>query len=452
MQFLYALAAFVIALGILVVVHEYGHFWVARKLGVKVLRFSVGFGKPLWSTTFGDDKTELVVAAVPLGGYVKMLDETEGEVAPEEKHRAFNRQPLLKRTAIVIAGPLFNFLFAVVAYWILFLVGVDGLKPVVGKVSEASYAEKIGFKAGDKLLEIDGKPVRTWGEHRLYLLQKTLARDTITVDIQDKFGNLETREIDLSTIDISNLNPNILGNGIGIYPEIPEILPIIGKVEQGPAMAAGLITGDRILEVSGKPINLWRDLVEVISSHPGKRLNIVFDRDGEIKSEEITPVKIEKDGRIFGRINIRPLIPDIPPESMVRLEYSVAGALWRGIKDTWIMSTVTVHMLYKMLRLEVSSKNISGPITIAQYAGYSAQVGLDQFLMFLALVSISLGVLNLLPVPILDGGHLLYYVIEAIKGSPVSEQVMIWGQQVGILLLAALMSLALYNDISRLFQ
>ncbi len=452
MQFFYSLAAFVVALGVLVVVHEFGHFWVARKLGVKVLKFSIGFGKPLWSMTFGDDRTELVVAAIPLGGYVKMLDEAEGEVAPEEKHRAFNRQPVLKRVAIVVAGPLFNFLFAVIAYWILFVIGVDGLKPVVGKVSEASYAEKIGFKVGDELLEIDGKPVRTWGEHRLYLLQKTLAGDIITIDIQDKSGNIETRKVDLSTIDISNLNPNILGNGIGIYPEIPEILPVIGKVEEGPAKMAGLKKGDRIIEVSGKRIKLWRDLVEAISSHPEKPLNVKFERDGEIISKQITPVKIEQDGRSFGRINVRPQIPDIPPESRVRLEYSVAQALWRGIKDTWIMSAVTVHMLYKMLRLEVSSKNISGPITIAQYAGYSAQVGLDQFLMFLALVSISLGVLNLLPIPVLDGGHLLYYVIEVIKGSPVSEQTMIWGQQVGILLLVALMSLAFYNDISRLFQ
>ncbi len=448
----YMIVAFIVALGILIVVHEFGHYWVARRMGVKVLRFSIGFGRALWTRRVGADQTELVIAALPLGGYVKMLDESEGEVTDAEKHRAFNRQSLPKRIAVVVAGPLFNFLFAVLAYWGLYVVGIDGIKPLIGRVAPGSIAEQSGFRAGDEILQIDRKKVASWDQRRLYLFSRALAGASVRVQVRDAEGSLHTRVLDLARVSPGQIDAGLIERGLGLYGYVPEILPVIGDLSEGPARDAGMRVGDHIVAVQGKPIGSWEDLVQAISPNAGKPLHIVVERDGGRLEFMVTPEGVERDGQIVGQIKIRPRYAELPAEMRVRVRYGPVGALFEAAESTWSMSLLTVKMLLKMVALEVSTKNISGPITIAQYAGHTARIGFDRFVMFLAVVSISLGVLNLLPIPVLDGGHLLYYLIEAIKGSPVSERVMIWGQQFGILLLIGLMMLAFYNDFTRIFQ
>jgi regulator of sigma E protease len=451
-DFLYYAAAFIVALGILIVVHEFGHFWVAQRLGVKVLRFSVGFGKPLWSRRVGRDRMELVVAALPLGGYVKMLDENEGKVQKKELRRAFNRQPVWKRMAIVSAGPLFNFLFAILAYWLIFMVGVDGLKPIVGKVIESSIAHQAGFRAGDEILRIDEKPVLSWNHRRLYLFQRALDRDRVTVEVRDDQGQIQTRVLDLTDFPVANVNATLVERGIGLYGYFPEILPIIGNVEPGPAANAGLQAGDRIVSINDQPMQTWQQMAMHIQDNPGRQLVLIIMRDGAREAIQVTPESVEQNGKRIGRLFIRPQLPEIPEELKVKLRFGPMQALVEGASNTWSMGLLTLEMLYRMLRLEVSTKNISGPITIAQYAGHSAKIGINQFVVFLAIISISLGVLNLLPIPILDGGHLLYYVIEVLTGRPVSERVLAWGQQIGVMILVGLMLLAFYNDLTRIFQ
>ncbi len=449
---LYSVGAFVVALGVLIAVHEFGHFWVARRLGVKVLRFSIGFGKPLWSRRVGKDRMELAIGAFPLGGYVKMLDETEGEVSSQELHRAFNRQKTWKRMAIVVAGPLFNFLFAILAYWAVYMIGVDGIKPVVGKVTESSIAQQAGFHAGDLILSIDGKEVQSWDQRRLYLFQRALDRARVNVEVRDAQGNVETRLLDLSSLPVQEVNASLLERGIGLIGFFPEPLPVIGAMEPGPAARAGMKIGDRLVEVNGEPVPSWERLVEAISKSPGKAVHVTVEREGARHDFEVTPDAVEQSGQTIGRINIRPQFTDIPDAMRVKVRFGVAEALTEGARNTWSMSVLTLEMLYRMLKLEVSARNISGPITIAQYAGYSAKVGVEQFVLFLAVISISLGVLNLLPIPVLDGGHLMYYIIESIKGSPLSERTMMLGQQVGVALLGGLMMLAFYNDLTRIFR
>lgn len=452
MDLLYYAGAFVVALGILIAVHEFGHFWVARRLGVKVLRFSVGFGKPLWLRRVGVDGMELVIGAFPLGGYVKMLDETEGEVPPQDVHRAFNRQKVWKRMAIVAAGPLFNFLFAILAYWAVYMTGVDGVKPVVGKVVENSIAQQAGFHAGDVILGIDGKEVQSWDHRRLYLFQRALDRARVTIEVRDVQGRVELRELDLSNLPVQEVNASLLERGIGLIGFIPEPLPVIGAMEPGPAARAGMKIGDRLVEVSGQTVRSWDDLVALISKSPGKSIHIKVERDGARLELDVTPDAVEQGGQTVGRINIRPQFNEMPDEMRVRVRFGMVEALAEGAGNTWSMSVLTLEMLYRMLKLEVSSRNISGPITIAQYAGYSAKVGAGQFVLFLAVISISLGVLNLLPIPVLDGGHLMYYIIEAVKGGPLPERVLIVGQQIGVALLVGLMVLAFYNDLTRIFH
>jgi len=449
---LYYVGAFMVALGVLIAVHEFGHFSVARRLGVKVLRFSIGFGKPLWSRRVGADRMELAIVVFPLGGYVKMLDETEGEVRPQELHRAFNHQKVWKRMAIVVAGPLFNFLFAILAYWAVYMIGVDGIKPVVGKVTESSIAQQAGFRAGDEILSIDGKEVQSWDQRRLYLFQRALDRARVNVEVRDAQGNVETRLLDLSSLPVQEVNASLLERGIGLIGFFPEPLPVIGAMEPGPAASAGMKIGDRLVEINGEPVPSWEQLVEVISKSPGKTVNVTVEREGARHDFKVTPDAVEQGGQTIGRINIRPRFTDIPDEMRVKVRFGVAEALTEGVRNTWSMSVLTLEMLYRMLKLEVSARNISGPITIAQYAGYSAKVGAEQFVLFLAVISISLGVLNLLPIPVLDGGHLMYYIIESIKGSPLSERTMMLGQQVGVALLGSLMMLAFYNDLTRIFR
>jgi regulator of sigma E protease len=450
---IHTLVAFIVAIAVLVVVHEFGHYWVAKKLGVKVLRFSIGFGRPLWLRRFGRDQTEWVIAAVPLGGYVKMLDENEGKVEEHEMHRAFNRQSTPKRAAIVLAGPMFNFLFAILAYWLLFSIGAEGLKPVVGKIVDGSIAASAGFRVGDEILAIDGKSVTNWEQRRLYLFQRALSKESVAVEVRDVAGARRTRRLDLSGLTADQVSAGLLEKGLGIYPYVPEIPPVIDLVEEkGPAARGGLHSGDRILAIDGAAVQNWTDVQGAIHSHPGMPMRYLVERAGAQLSLEITPEKIERAGQVVGRIGAGVKVPDLPPEMRVFTRLGPLDALSESVQNTWLMSSLTLNMLYKMVKLEVSTKTISGPITIAQYAGYSAQVGWDRFLMFLAVVSISLGVLNLLPIPILDGGHLLVYLIEAVIRGPLSERALIWGQQVGVTLLLGLMALAFYNDLVRVLQ
>ena len=446
---LYALLSFVVAISILIVVHEFGHYWVARRAGVKVLRFSIGFGKPLYKRTFGKDNTEFVVAMLPLGGYVKMLDETEGAVEPAELDRAFNRKSLAKRSAVVLAGPMFNLVFAVLAYWVIFVHGTDGFRPIVGHVVANSPASVAGFKVGDELVSVDGKEIKTWGHRRLYLFSRLLDKKPVTFTVQSADGRKHELHVNLDNLSLSSVGSSIMGKGLGLYLQFPEVKAVVGGLIDGPAKKAGLMIGDRIIKIDGQEVNSWLDMAKLIQNSAGKQLHITYLRGEVQKTTVIVPKPSVQNGKTIGLIGISPKAPAIPADMIRRLQFGPVQGLKEAVVQTWTMSEMTLKILGKMLTREVSTKNISGPITIADYAGQAASIGLSEFIVFLAAISISLGVLNLLPIPVLDGGHLMYYIVEAIKGSPVSELARIRGQQIGFVILIMFMILAFYNDIIR---
>ncbi|CAG0954138.1 MAG: RIP metalloprotease RseP [Rhodocyclales bacterium] len=450
-DFLFYLGAFALALGLLIVVHEAGHFVVARWCGVKVLRFSVGFGKPILSRRFGPDRTELALGAFPLGGYVKMLDEREGEVDAAELPRAFNRQSVWKRFVIVLAGPVANFMLAIVMYWVLFVHGVEEPRPLLGKPVAQSIAERAGFQEGELVRSIDGQAIATWQELRWELLQRALAKGSATLEVINKRQEISFRRIELASLDTSDLEGDILlQTGFRFYR--PHLPPVIGRIAPGGvADLAGLREGDRILAIDGEAIADWAQVVAVIREAPGRSLRLDAGREGRTLNLSVTPAAADDRGKRIGRIGIGVREQEIDRTAVMQIvRYGPVAALGKAAGQTWETSVFSLAMLGRMIVGEVSWKNLSGPVTIADYAGQSAKMGLSYYIKFLALISISLGVLNLLPIPLLDGGHLMYYIVEIIKGGPVSERVMEIGQQIGLALLAMLMAFAFYNDINRL--
>jgi|RhiMethySRZTD1v2_1073278.scaffolds.fasta_scaffold80582_2 regulator of sigma E protease len=453
MNLLTTAVAFVVTLGLLIVVHELGHYLVARLCNVKVLRFSLGFGRPLWSRKVGADGTEWALAAFPLGGYVKMLDEREGPVDAHELDRAFNRQSVGRRFAIVLAGPVANFLLAVVLYWILFMHGVPGLKPIVGPVERNTAAAAAGFRQGDTITRIDDESIDTWQDARWVLLHHAVKKSRVPVEVKGVSGERAVRELDLAQLTAADLDSDFL-RALGLVRQQPPLRGVIGNViGGGAAERAGLKPGDEIVAIGRDPVGSWEDVVAAVRSHPGAPLSLDVRRSETQLTVQVTPDVFTENGRAVGRIGAGPKVDrDALAGVMTEVRYGPIESIGKALYKTWDTSVFSLQMLGRMIIGEVSLKNLSGPITIADYAGQSAQAGAVSFLLFLALISISLGVLNLLPIPLLDGGHLMYYIFELFKGSPVSDKAIEIGQHLGMGLLFVLMAFALYNDINRLIS
>ncbi len=450
------LLAFIVAVCLLVTVHEFGHFWVARRLGFKVLRFSVGFGKTLWRRVAGPDRTEYVIAAVPLGGYVKMLDEREGPVPAADLHRAFNRRPHWQRICVLLAGPAFNIIFAVLALTgILMMSGVAQVRAVLGDIDPASIAGRAGLRAGDEITRIEDRSVNSQRDVLLELLDAVSDTAPITLAVRASDGAPRT-----ATLAISDpaqrrhlTEPSALMSGLGLRFYEPPIPPVLGAVEpEGPAAHAGLKAGDAIAAVNDSPITDFQDLVREIRGRAGQTVTIRYRRGTEQLTAQV-PVKSEiENGKSVGRILVRPAPPPPYPESMLRhIHLSLPAAFARANAEAWDMTTLQARLFWRMLIGHVSMKNLSGPLSIAEYAGDSAALGAVSFLYFLVVVSLALGFMNLLPIPILDGGQIVFQTIEWLKGSPLSERFQTIGQQLGIALLVLLMGVALFNDLSRQF-
>ena len=441
-----SLIFFIIALSLLVVIHEFGHYWVARRCGVKVLRFSVGFGQKLWSKQLKNG-TEFVIAALPLGGYVKMLDEREAPVAENELEQTFNRQPLRNRVAIVSAGPIANLLFAVFAYWMIMVIGVPGIKPIISEVTANSPAAAAQLYAGEEIIAVNGKATPT--VNSLFQQWLRLAQSGETITLTTRIAEVETnKQLTLPKLGLDDAGS--LFNQIGITTVQPEMPPVLGNiVADSPAEKAGLQAGDELISADGKAMSSWQEWVSLIQSNADMAMNIEILRNGEIQQLVITPAADENGvGRIGAAVNTDAY--EIPAELRSELRYGPLAAIPQAFTQTWQFSVTTFNGLWGMLVGTVSSENLGGPIAIAQFAGDSAQQGLVAFISFLAMISISLGILNLLPVPVLDGGHLLMYFFEWIRGKPLPESVQIQGQKIGLFLILLLMVFAFTNDIVRL--
>ncbi|OED38312.1 RIP metalloprotease RseP [Chromatiales bacterium (ex Bugula neritina AB1)] len=452
--FLLSLVAFILAIGILVTVHEFGHYWVAKKMGVKVLRFSIGFGKPLWKRISGADPTEYVLAAIPLGGYVKMLDEREGDVAANELDRAFNRKSVWARSAIVLAGPLANLILAVLVYWIVFIVGITGIAPILGAPLPGSAAEEAGFTEGDKIVRIAEMPTPTWDTAFVALLDNIVENsEVLEVTVETDAGATIHRRLPINSRELLADQGDLIAK-LGLQRWWPTVDPVVGGIEPGGAAeAAGLRAGDRVISSDGQPVETWADWVRIIRASPEKTLQIELLRDSSTLIVPLTPRLLQREDLSIGFIGARETQSQKLIDEKLRTveRYSPGTAFYKAIQRTGNMISVSLGMIGKLFTGEVSLKNtVSGPISIAQFAGQSVSVGVDHYLSFIALVSISLGIFNLFPVPMLDGGHLVYFAIEAVTGKPVSERIQIYGQQVGLLLLAGLMTFVFYQDILRI--
>ena len=436
---------FLVAVFILVTFHELGHFSVARLLGVGVSKFSIGFGKTLYSFRSRRSGTEYVLAVLPFGGYVKFIDEREDHVDSRDLPQAFNRQNLWVRTAVVIAGPGANFILAIFFYWLVFGIGVPGVEPVIGYIEPGSSAEVVGLQRGDRIARINGRNVRSWGEHRYYLLNQVEAGETLTFAVVTRAGQNKTVSIESSELQSGRLNPLVLEEQIGI---LPRLAPIVGTLIAGEvADAAGIKVNDQFMTIDGIAIDGWRDVVKTISSRPGQTIRLSILRNGALKTIVVVPKAIHSLDSVVGRIGVGPA-----NHVNVVVRLGAGEAITRAVEATWLLSKLTVGMIVQMVQGKESTKNIGGPLSIAKYAGASAEYGFTAFLTFLAILSISLGILNLLPIPVLDGGHLVYFIIEGIKGGTVSEAFMYRSQQLGFAVLAVLISFALYNDVHNVFK
>ncbi|MDO6687377.1 MULTISPECIES: sigma E protease regulator RseP [unclassified Agarivorans] len=440
---------FIIALGILVTVHEFGHFWVARRCGVKVERFSIGFGKALWRRT-AKDGTEYVVAMIPLGGYVKMLDERVAEVPESLRSQAFNNKSLSQRSAVVAAGPIANFLLAILAFWIMFVIGVPSVKPVLGGVVPNSIAEQAGLRSGQEIVQIAGQETLDWESVNLALVGE-LGGETLPIQVVDT----ETSQSSTAYLDIrqwqldSEQQSPILS--LGLKPFNPTISLAVAKVVEGkPAANAGIKEGDVLVALDSVSLSSWQDFVDYVQARPEENIRLDISRDGNDLQMDLVPEAREYQGQISGYVGLAPEIGEFPEEFRIDLHYGFVESIGKSLERTWHLSKLTVSMIGKLVTGVVSLDNLSGPISIAKGAGATADYGLVYFLGFVALVSINLGIINLFPLPVLDGGHLVFFAIEGITGKPVSERVQEIGFRIGAVLVMALMSLAIFNDFMRL--
>lgn len=452
MDLLHTIFFTIVTLGILVTIHEWGHFFVARRCGVKVLRFSVGFGKAFY--TWRDKQgTEFAVAAIPLGGYVKMLDEREAEVPAEQHHLTFNRKPVLQRIAIVAAGPLVNLIFAFLAYWVMSVVGVSTVAPIIGQVAEQSYAAQAGVPVKSEIIAIDGHEVKDWNQVNLRLASRVGESGEVRLRLQEPDSTLQQDyviRLDDWRFDVEKESP-VFALGLTPWRPVPEaVLDYV--VDDSPAAVAGLQAGDRIVQLQGRLIENWYQLVAEVKANPEKPLLLGVQRDGETLSMTVIPqAKTDDQGQTHGYMGAAAQAVDWPEEYKRTLRYDVIDAVIVAFKDTVQMIVLILDSIWKMIEGAISVKNLSGPITIANVASASAESGLETYISFLAYLSISLGILNLLPIPVLDGGHLLYYTIELIRGKPVSERVQVFGLKIGMVLLFSVMFVAIFNDIARLW-
>jgi len=451
MSLIITIAAFLLAIGILVTIHELGHYWAARLCDVKIIRFSVGFGKTIFVRRVGPDQTEWAIAILPLGGFVKMADERDESIAPVERGRAFNNKTVWQRMFIIAAGPAANFVLAAFLYWLVFMAGQPGAIPFVAAPTANTPATLAGFTEYDRIISINGNATKTWGDARLYLLDLAAARSSANVEVETRAGQVTTRQLAMDSIETSDLDKDFLAK-LGLNGYRLPVAPVVAVVAENSAAAlAGLKPDDKIIAVNGGAINEWRELVAVILKSAGKPVSLTIESRGELFETVVTPQSVTERGQTFGRIGVQPKIDEVASQALLTdVRYGPVDAAVKGITRVWEMSLFSLKMLGRMLTGDVSLKSLSGPITIADYAGQSAKLGLTYYLGFLALISVSIGVLNLLPIPVLDGGQLLYHMVEIIKGSPVSDKAMEIGQRIGFALLLALTAFAFFNDIQRL--
>lgn len=463
MDFLVSILAFILAIGILVAIHEFGHYWVAKKVGVKVLRFSIGFGKPLWKRVAGEDQTEYVIAAIPLGGYVKMLDEREGEVSGHEVHRAFNRQSVWKRIAVVAAGPLANFLLAIILYTLVFVIGTKAVHPLVGNIKEDTPAAIAGMPANSKIVAINDSDVYSWDETRMSFLNAYLEnKQRVDVSVETQDVGRQTLSLDLSSTPLLKEENDFMEKaGIEVW-EPKQTVKLTQILPDSAALAAGLKPEDVVLQVDDMVVDSASRFVNYIRDHGSQEITIQLERGGDTLTIPVMLQEKRDKGKQVGSLGAglhAKVADDISSEDRAKLEQQIflyqrglGESFVLGLKKTWQMSVVTLKVMGRLVIGEASLKNISGPVTIAEFAGKTVLLGLTVYLSFLAIISVSLGVLNLLPIPMLDGGHLLYYIIELFRGKPVSEQVEAVGFRIGIALVGSIMILALYNDLVRLMN
>ena len=448
---LWNLVSFIVALGILVAVHEYGHFWVARRCGVKVEKFSIGFGKSIWSKV-GKDGTEYSISMIPLGGYVKMVDSRIDDIPEHEKHLAFDQKPLWKRTSIVAAGPIFNFLFAIVAYWLVFLIGVPAVKPVIGEVTPNSIVAQAGIESGMELKSISGIKTPDWESVNMGLISH-IGDDSVTMTLSsaNEVGSEVTRTLDIRDWNFDPETQSTM-QSLGFKPYTPEIFTELAQVsEGGAAEKAGLQADDKIIAINGNKISKWEEVVEAIRSHPETPMELTVLRQGEEQSFTLTPGSRElANKQLVGFAGIAPKVAEWPESYRFELQFGVFESIGKAIDKTGQVIGLTISMLKKLIVGDVGLNNLSGPISIAKGAGATADYGLVYFLGFLALISVNLGIINLVPLPMLDGGHLLFFAIEAVIRRPVPEKVQEMGYKIGGAIIFSLMALALFNDFTRL--